>query len=154
MKDTRPGRKLYRDYLENFSEEDSEKKRHGFERMSRGWIKGTTQIHKAVLDVSKNEVSMRVSEAEAAEMREPRWERATANLLAALGATDAQLKSSPKTAPWKIAMARVLRERCLAPKGWIAGRLQMGCVSTVESPVSRFRTAGGAPEDFSITRKS
>jgi REP element-mobilizing transposase RayT len=148
LKDTRAGRKLYRDYLENLSEEDAEKKRLGFERMSRGWIKGTKEFRKTVLDDLKDEVSVRVSEAEAAEMREPRWERATANLLALLEVSDAQLRSDRKGAPWKVAVARLLRERYLAPNRWIAERLHMGRVSTVQSAGSRFRTNGGPAEKF------
>lgn len=148
LKDTRAGRKLYRDYLENLSEEDAEKKRLGFERMSRGWIKGTKEFRKAVLDDLKDEVSVRVSEAEAAEMREPRWERATANLLALLELSDAQLRSDRKGAPWKVAVARLLRERYLAPNRWIAERLHMGRVSTVQGAVSRFRTNGGPSEKY------
>lgn len=153
LKDTRPGRKLYRDYLEHLSEENAEKKRLGFEEMSRGWIKGTKEFRKAVLDDLKDEVSVRVGEAEAAEMREPRWERATANLLALLAVTDARLRSSPKGASWKVAMARLLRERYPAPNRWIAERLHMGRVSTVQSAVSRFRTTGGPPEAFWVELK-
>mgnify|MGYP000503395303 CR=1 FL=1 len=126
----------------------AEKKRRGLERMSRGWIKGTKEFRKAVLDDLKDEVSVRVSEAEAAEMREPRWERATANLLALLEVSDAQLRSDRKGAPWKVAVARLLRERYLAPNRWIAERLHMGRVSTVQGAVSRFRTNGGPSEKY------
>lgn len=147
LKDTRDGRRLYRDYLEWLSEEEAEKKRLGFEKMCRGWMKGTKEFRKAVLDDLKDATSVRVSEAEAAGLREPRWERATAELLALLGKTDADLCSGAKGSPWKVAMARLLRERYLAPNRWIAGRLRMGRVSTVQSAVSRFRTRGGPAED-------
>jgi len=148
LKDTPKGRRLYRDYLSWLSEENAEKKRLGFEKMCRGWAKGTKAFRAAVLDELNDETLLRVVEAEAAEMREPRWERAMTNMLALLGRSEADLQSSPKGAPWKIAMARVLRERYLAPNTWIAERLRMGRVSTVQSAVSRFRTLGGAAEQF------
>jgi hypothetical protein len=71
LKDTRRGRQLYRDYLAWLSEEDTETKRMGFEKMCHGWIKGTKEFRKAVLEDLKDETIARVSESEAAEMREP-----------------------------------------------------------------------------------
>ena len=146
LRDTRPGRQSYLDYLEWLSEDDVEKKRLGFEKMCQGWIKGGEKFREAVLEDLKDEVSVRVSEAEAAEIREPRWRRATADLLTLLGKTEADLRSSAKSAAWKVAMARLLRERYLAPNRWIAEHLHMGRVSTVQSAVSRFRTNGGPAE--------
>lgn len=147
-KDSRAGRRLYRDYLEWLSEDDTEKKRLGFERMSKGWVKGTKEFRKALLDDLENEVCLRVSEAEASEIREPRWDRATEELLKLIGRTDADLESSKKGADWKIAIARMLRERYLAPNAWIAQRLRMGQVSSVQSAISRFRTKGGAAQNY------
>jgi len=120
----------------------------GFEKMCRGWIKGGKEFREAVLADLKDQVSVRVSEAEAAEIREPRWRRATADLLSFMGKTEADLRSSAKSAAWKVAMARLLRERYLAPNRWIAEHLHMGRVSTVQSAVSRFRTNGGPAEKF------
>jgi len=114
LKDTPAGRRLYRDYLSWLSEEDSEKKRMGFEKMCRGWIKGTKDFRKGVLDDLKDGTSQRVCESEAAEMREPRWERAVTGLLAQIGRSESDLALSPKGAPWKVAVARLLRERYLA----------------------------------------
>ncbi|HAV12010.1 MAG TPA: transposase [Opitutae bacterium] len=140
LKDTQSGRCLYRDYLSWLSEKDSEKKRLGFETMCRGWAKGTDDFRKGVLDNLKDETVQRVSEAEASEMREPRWERAVMDMLSLVGHKDAELASSPKGIYWKVAIARLLRERYLVPNRWIAERLKMGQVSTVQSLVSRHRT--------------
>ena len=143
LADARTGRRLYRDYLAWLSEEDAEKKRMGFEKMCRGWVKGTKDFRKAVLADLKDETARRVTESEAAEIREPRWERAVVDLLRLLGRGEEELANSPKgapCAPWKVAMARLLRERYLTPNAWIAERLQMGRVSTVQSAVSRHRT--------------
>ncbi len=148
LKDSPAGRRLYRDYLSWLCEEDAEQKRMGFEKMCRGWIKGTKDFRKAVLDDLKNETAQRVTEAEAAEMREPRWERATVDLLARLGRSEADLTAAPKGALWKVAAARLLRERYLAPNRWIAERLRMGQVSTVQSLVSRHRTQTKSKDEY------
>ena len=140
LKDNRRGRGLYRDYLVWLSEEDSERKRLGFEKMCRGWIKGSTDFRKAVLDDLRDTTSRMVTEAEAAEMREPRWERATVQLLEILGRSESDLVNTAKGADWKVALARLLRERYFTPNRWIAERLSMGRVSTVQSLVSRHRT--------------
>ncbi len=66
-----------------------------------------------------------VTEAEAAEMREPRWERATVELLKLLGRSEGDLSNAAKGADWKVALARLLRERYLTPNRRIAG-LQSG----------------------------
>jgi len=140
LKDTRAGRRLYRDYLSWLSQEDSEKKRIGFETMCSGWAKGTDDFRKSVLEDLKDDQLSRVVEAEASEMREPRWERAVVDMLSRLGRKEAELASSPKGVIWKVAVARLLRERYLVPNRWIAERLSMGRVSTVQSLVSRHRT--------------
>lgn len=148
LNDTRRGRELYRDYLAWLSEDDGERKRLGFEQMCRGWIKGSKDFRKAVLEDLKDPVSRMVTEAEAAEMREPRWERATVALLKLLGRSETDLVNAAKGADWKVALARLLRERYLAPNRWIAERLSMGRVSTVQSLVSRHRTSGESEDKY------
>lgn len=143
LEDTRTGRRLYRDYLAWLSEDEVERKRMGFETMCRGWIKGTRAFRKAVLEDLKDEPTRIVTEAEAAELREPRWDRAVVELMSSLGRNEEDLLHSPKGADWKVALARVMRERYLAPNRWIAERLHMGRVSTVQSLVSRHRTNKG-----------
>lgn len=143
LADTPKGRRSYRDYLEWLSEEDAEKKRLGFEQMCQGWAKGTKEFKKAVVDDLNDPDEKRIVESEAAEAREPAWERALRAGLATLKRDKEELKASPKGADWKVALARSLRERHLAPHRWIAENLQMGTPSYVQSLVSRHRSGGG-----------
>jgi len=46
LKECPKGRRLYRDYLGWLSEDDAERKRLGFERMTRGWAKGSKDFKK------------------------------------------------------------------------------------------------------------
>ena len=111
--------------------------------MCRGWAKGTKDFRKEALKELKEGTERRVTEAEATELREVRWEKVVKDLLSRLGHTEEDLLRCAKGAPWKVAMARLLRERYLTPNAWIAERLQMGRVSTVQSAVSRHRHGHG-----------
>ena len=139
LADSRVGRRKYREYLDWLAQSDSEKKRLGFEKMSRGWVKGTKDFKRAVLDDLKDEQMQRVVEAEASEMREPRWERTLREALGVVNHETEDLLSSRKGESWKVDLARYLREVHLAPYRWIAENLHMGAPSYVQSLVSRHR---------------
>jgi len=139
LMDTPKGRRSYRDYLGWLAEEEPERKRMGFESMSRGWAKGSKEFKKAVVDDLKDETIQKVVEAEAKEMREPRWERAVAFGLEVLGKMEEDLAADRKGEIWKVALARWLREAYFVPNRWIAERLRMGARDAVSSLVSRHR---------------
>jgi len=146
LSDTRAGRRKYRDYLSWLSETDAEKKRLGFEKMTRGWVKGTTDFKKSILDDLKDEQMQKVVESEASEMREPRWERALGEALSVLGRGDSELSSCRKGEDWKVDIARHLRERYLTPYRWIVEHLNMGAPSYAQSLVSRRRKQKSSKE--------
>ena len=141
LKECLKGRRLYRDYLGWLSEEDAERKRLGFERMTRGWAKGSKDFKKNVLDDFNDENLRKVVESDASEMREPRWERGVDEALRLMDKkNESDLEVGPKAALWKVAIARCLREHYLTPYRWIAERLKMGRVSSLSSVVSRSRS--------------
>jgi REP element-mobilizing transposase RayT len=142
--DTHHGRLSYRHYLEWLSTEDTACKQMGFEKMCKGWAKGNKEFKKAVLDDLKDGVSQKVVESEAAELREPLWERRLQQGLAALCKTDLDLLSARKSVDWKVALARHLRESSLAPNRWIAEHLHMGTPDSVSSRVSEHRKSESA----------
>ena len=100
LSDSRVGRRKYREYLDWLSQCEGERKRMGFERMSRGWVKGTKDFKRAVLDDLKDEQIQRVVEAEASEMREPRWERTLREALCVINHEAKDLLSGPKGQGW------------------------------------------------------
>ena len=63
---------------------------------------------------------------EVAELREEKWERALAALLRRAGKTKGDALRAPKSAKWKVCIARELRSRSTATNAWIAERLAMG----------------------------
>ncbi|MFP4353115.1 MAG: hypothetical protein ACLFTU_09825 [Puniceicoccaceae bacterium] len=107
--------------------------------MSWGWAKGSKEFKKAVVDDLRDETVRKVVEAEAKEIREPRWERTVAAGLELLGKTEDDLAVGRKGEVWKVALARWLREAYRVPNQWIADRLGMGTRDAVSSLVSRHR---------------
>ncbi len=141
LEDKPKDRKLYRDYLDWLSESEPERKKLGFEKMCRGWAKGTKEFKKAVLKDEADLVNRRIVEAEAKEMAEPRWERGLKQGLVCLGRTESELKTERKGALWKVALCRHLRERFLVPNPWLAERLNMGTANSLSSLVSRHKSS-------------
>jgi REP element-mobilizing transposase RayT len=141
LADSPAGRRKYRDYLAWLSETDEETKRLGFESMSSGWSQGSQDFKRSVLEDLADKDIQKVVESEAAEMREPRWSRALAEGLEAIGRSADELASSRKGEAWKVDLARFLRERHLVPYRWVASSLLMGAPSYVQSLVSRRRKA-------------
>ncbi len=141
LSDSSRGRHKYREYLAWLSETDAEKNRLGFENMTHGWAKGTKEFRKAVLDDLTDEQVSRVVEAEASEIREPRWERGLREALSVLGRDPETLKTSRKGEIWKVNLSSYLREVYLAPYRWIAEHLWMGTLSLQPRPINLFSPA-------------
>lgn len=104
--------------------------------MSRGWAKGGDAFKKAVLEDLMDRGPQNIVEAEAAEMTETDWKSGLKHARRFLGKAESGLLSERKGADWKVALARHLRDRYLEPYKWIAPRLNMGRVSSVNSPVT------------------
>jgi REP element-mobilizing transposase RayT len=139
LADTPKGRRLYRDYLNWLTIEEGEQKRLGFESMCKGWAKGTKDFKRAVMEDTEDSILKQVVESETKEMREPYWERILARSLSVLDKTGSDLKSDRKGAPWKVTLARYLRESYLIPNAWLAESLHMGTPNSLSSQISRQR---------------
>ena len=67
-----------------------------------------------------------------------------------MGKDAGAIEQERKTAPWKVAIAAVLKERFTCTNGWIARRLAMGTEFDVSRYVTELKGAGGGvrPETF------
>jgi hypothetical protein len=72
-----------------------------------------------------------------ADVRQAQWERLLASLMKAAGKPDKNAKCAPKSAPWKIKIARELRTRSTATNAWIADRLARGYPTRVCNLIAR-----------------
>ena len=73
--DNPAGRREYRDFLKIFSGDQAEQREMGFDSLFRGWAIGGKQFKQEILSNCSDQQLRRVVEAEASEMREPRWGR-------------------------------------------------------------------------------
>lgn len=140
LADKPAGRRSYRDYLVWLSADPGEQKDLGFEKMSRGWAKGSKEFRASVL--KQHQLAEKgVVEREAGEVREALWERTACAGLVVLGKDEKAILAERKGVEWKVALARLLRAKHLASNSWIAARLKMGRPGTVSQYVNRHKRA-------------
>lgn len=142
LADKPAGRRSYRDYLAWLASEPGEQRKLGFERMTRGWAKGSAAFRKELLERLGNAES-RALEGDVREVRESLWETTVQGGLRALRKDEGALQTEAKGAAWKVSLARLLREKHLAGNSWIAERLSMGRPGTVSQYVNRHKREGG-----------
>jgi hypothetical protein len=65
-----------------------------------------------------------------------RWEDAFRAELMALGHTEAELDIRPYGQPWKISLARKLRDKCVAGCAWLADRMRFSSASFIRGLLS------------------
>ena len=75
------------------------------------------------------------SQSEVKEIQSERWERALDSALQESGRSPVELTSAPKSAPWKRALARKLRDAVAPPYRWLAEKLCMGKPGSVRAYV-------------------
>ena len=154
LKDSPKGHRLYRNYLGWLSSEDKEQKRLGFEKMCKGWAKGSQDFKKAVLDDHKDLNLKQLVESDAKEMHEPHWQGLVERSLKSLNKSAQELLSERKGAVWKVALARYLREYHLIPNAWLARALNMGTANSLSSQISRHRKADASRESNWVILKN
>lgn len=135
LSDRPDGRRCYLDYLVWLHSDQPAQKEMLFDRMSRGWAIGSKAFRK---DLAEDERTQReithLTYAEAREVRENAWESTLERCLKVLKSTEAELAAEPKSSDLKVGVATYLKQRKMAPNGWLAAHLNMGH----ESGVSRY----------------
>ena len=74
------------------------------------------------------------------------WERALESALQECGRSPAELASALKSAPWKRALARKLRDAAAPPDRWLAEKLGMGKPVSVRAYVHAAGPEGAGRE--------
>jgi len=127
LKDTPAGRRRYLDYLAWLQEDDAGKRKLQFDRLSKDWAVGTREFKKDLLKAHKHlAAAVERKEAGPHELAEEVWEERVRACLAAVKKTNRNVAGEPKGAPWKVAIAAVMKDRTTASNPWLARRLNMG----------------------------
>ena len=75
----------------------------------------------------------------AREVSELRWKATLEFALRTIGKTEADLRASAKSAPWKIAVAAWLKTRTDVSNGWAASALNLGAPAAASRNLTTFR---------------
>jgi REP element-mobilizing transposase RayT len=126
----------YADHLVAVAQGDQNDDRMVSGSLSRGWAIGTAAWRRALAhEHAQLALAPGFAREEIRELQAERWRRALEEALRQGGRTPAQLASAPKSAPWKRALARQLRETVAPPYAWLAGNLWLGRPSSVRAYV-------------------
>ena len=140
LTDTPAGRRCYLDYLTWQVADGPAGKSKAYVNMSKGWALGTDRFKSRLLESSDVPDSPRAwGLAGAKEVRLQRQQKLMADCLRALKKTDADLQTDAKSSPWKVAIARFLKERGQAENRWLGDSLKMGRPEAVSTYVGRMK---------------
>ena len=125
LKDTPSDRRRYLEYLGWLQEDDQAQKSLRFEQMSKGWAVGESDFKKELVRHHEG-VAARLLRDGDRKLAEELWEHRVAMYLKAVSKDVAAVAKDPKGAPWKVAIATVMKTATTASNPWIATRLNMG----------------------------
>jgi putative transposase len=125
--DSPSGMKRYAEHLEFSEENDPAVRDEISRRYCRGWAVASQEYREELKGAFAESAESGSPEGEEwAELRETKWEKLLLSLLKAANKTKRDVTRDAKSAPWKVKIARELRNKSTATNGWIAKRLVMG----------------------------
>jgi len=138
LPDSGEGWKAYAAYLECLSVDVDEQKFAAFDQMTKGWAIGSAEwrAERAREHAAKGD-SGALMGSDLAELREAAWEQEVEKRLAKAHKTPEHIQRDACGAPWKLAIARAMRQTTAVTNRWLARRLGMGAESTVSTYLSR-----------------
>lgn len=129
-------------------------KSEAYVSLSKGWVVGSSGFRAALIKDHSVAAHARAWEKQGArEIREQAWEECCTAALKALGRTDSEVASAAKSAPWKVAIAALLKERTQASNPWLARRLAIGRAKYVSHLVTKMQRATMEPVELQLLRR-
>ena len=143
LKDTPTGHRKYGEYLAWLQEDEVARQEMAFGKMSKGWAIGSKDFRKELArDDQKQQPKIKRTQAKAKRERETRWAEMLKRCLAELNKTKQTAAREPKSAPWKVGTAALMKTQFMITNGWLATHLHMG----TDAGVSRYVTETNAGE--------
>ncbi len=140
LTDTPAGRRCYLDYLTWQVADGPAGKSTAYVNLSKGWALGSDGFKAKLLesvDVPDSPRAWGITGAK--EVRGQRQQNLLTSGLHALNKTKEDLMSDAKSAPWKVALARFLKENGQAGNRWLGDTLNMGRPEAVSTYVGRMK---------------
>ncbi len=157
LMDTTGDRRRYLEYLGWLQEDNEGQKALRFEQMSKGWAVGEGEFKKELMQLGEGGPTSS-QRREERPLAEELWESQVIRCLKAADKMEHALAKEPKGAPWKVAVAAVLKTTTTASNPWLAERLHMGSpfrlsrlVSDCRKTPSKYEPFGELSAKFSLT---
>jgi REP element-mobilizing transposase RayT len=125
LNDSAADRKRYLEYLGWLQEDETSKKTLRFEQMSKGWAVGESEFKKVLLQMNEEQQAALLLSGDRT-FAEELWEEQVKACLSAVPKSEAEVRTEPKGAPWKVAVATTLKNHTTASNPWLSRRLNMG----------------------------
>jgi putative transposase len=119
------GMRVYETHLSLVDEKDPGKREDLTKQYTRGWFIGSGKAKKALAkELVSEHAHVRWEGVDLKELNESRWEVMVQAELERLGLSETSVVEAAKGAPWKVEIARKLRNETTAGNPWIAKRLK------------------------------
>lgn len=145
LADSPEGLRAYESYLEWQAAEGPAGKNKAYQNLSKGWALGSREFKQELLAGCEEEGTLKLwgqgGEKEAAQIK---W----AEYLQTLRPLVEDPADTRKSAPWKVAVAWVMKQHTSVSNGWLAEQLGMGSGVYVSKHVGLARAAGHPAEDL------
>lgn len=140
LRDTAAGRRRYLEYLAWLAEDEGACKELKFEKMSRGWVIGSKQFKKDLLEDLQEQRGRRGEEnvAELMTVLEESWADHARELLKRVKRTQRDLRASKKSEDWKVGIAVAMKTQTTATNRWLGKHLNMGSLYEVSRLTSQW----------------
>lgn len=134
---TTEGKRKYTDYLAWLAEDEPEMKRQQFDRMAKGWLIGTREFGKDMIQEYR-ELATRGPQlaSELNTAKEAAWAEALGSLLRASERTIEDVRTAAKSADWKLRLAAQLRNTSTVTNRWLGVHLHLGARDEVSRNLS------------------
>jgi putative transposase len=137
LADTPAGRRNYLQYLTWLASDQPARKAMQFDRMSKGWIVGSTGFKAAVArEHRRSAAALARGDHDAEEAREAVRQEALDALLKPARRTRKDLDASAKFVDWKVSLAVALKAKTTVTNRWLSEHLHMGSMHEVSRQVA------------------
>jgi hypothetical protein len=135
--------------------DEGRQKAAAFDQMSKGWAIGSDSYKRALQkDFREKTIAKDWGGEEVVELNRLHWQDMLAEGAARIGQTLANIRTTRKSADWKIALASWMKTSSSVPNRWLSERLHMGAPDAVSRYVAEVALGKRASAEVLLKRLS